>query len=104
MVLRILDRACNVDHGQKAEDERLQKRHEDLQWEQEADGEGDHDGAARQPEKKASQLARQRPAEEPAQPREQENDGESTRARWLTTSMGNISGASHGTGPQKCFR
>ena len=32
------------------------------------------------------------------------SDSDSARAKWLTISIGNISGASAGTGPAKCLR
>src|SRR4030095_17120060 len=49
VVLGLLDGSRDVKHREHHEDERLEKRHEDLQGVQESDRERDHDDAAAAP-------------------------------------------------------
>src|SRR5438132_3963405 len=76
MVLGFLDRSRDVEHRQHHEDERLEKRHQDLQRIEKADREHDRDGAADSADDGARRAARQRPADQAVQAHQQEDDGE----------------------------
>src|SRR5881397_4431562 len=61
MMLRFLDRSRDVEHRQHHEDERLEKRHQDLQRIEEPDGEGDHNDSTEAADDGSQRAAGQRP-------------------------------------------
>ena len=76
MVLGLFDRSGDVQHRQHHEDERLQKRHQDLQRIQKSDGERDRDDATEPADDRARHAARQRPPDQAVQAHQEEDHRE----------------------------
>src|SRR2546427_9479938 len=76
MVLGFLDRPRDVEHRQHHENERLEKRHQDLQGIQEPDGEDDHHDATEATDDGSQRAAGQRPADEALKAHQEEDDGQ----------------------------
>src|SRR2546423_10822824 len=76
MVLGFLDRPRDVEHRQHHENERLEKRHQDLQRIQEPDGEGDHHDPTEAADDGSQRAAGQRPADEALKAHQEEDDGQ----------------------------
>ena len=76
MVLGFLNSAGDVEHGQHAEDERLEKRHEQLQGQQKPGGKRNEQSGAWQAHDQRDRLSGEQPPDEPIEAREQKHDRE----------------------------